>query len=468
MSTENINKVSSVRSLNPSTGLVEKEFDQTTSEQLDRILNNATKAFASWRNISIQERCAYLEKAAAIVMERKEELARLATIEMGKVIGESLREVEFMAHIFKYYAQNAATFLKDEPVKGLENQAYVMYDPIGVILSVQPWNFPFYQIVRAAAPNIAAGNTYILKHASNVPQCALAFEKILQDAGLPEGVYTNIFLSGNKIDQLIADPRITAVTLTGSESAGSAVAAAAGKYVKKTTLELGGSDPFIALRDIDIDKVAQLAVIGRFGNAGQVCIASKRIIAVKEIAEPLLEKITTITRQLKVGNPLEATTQMGPVSSEKGLNDVMQQIDEAVKAGAKIVLGGKKIEGEGFFMEPTILTDIDKNNPAYNEEIFGPVLLFFVAENADEAIKIANGTKFGLGGSVYSINIEEAEAVARKIDSGMVHINKPSTLAIQIETPFGGTKSSGYGRDHYRDGILEFVNAKMIYRTGTL
>lgn len=461
-------KVSSVRTLNPSTGLVEKEFEQTTPEQLNQILDKATKAFSSWRSLSVAERCTYLNKAADLVADRKDVLAKLATIEMGKAIGESIREVGFMEHIFRYYAQNSEAFLKDEPVKGLEDQAYVMYDPIGVILSVQPWNFPYYQIVRAAAPNLAAGNTYILKHASNVPQCALAFEQIIKDAGFPEGVYTNIFLSGSKIDQLISDPRIAAVTLTGSEAAGAAVASAAGRNVKKTTLELGGSDPFIVLADINLDKVAQLAVLGRFSNAGQICIASKRVIALKEVAEPLLAKIIELTKDLKVGDPLDPSNQMGPVSSEKGLNDVMDQVGKAVSAGAKIVFGGKKIDGAGFFMEPTILTNIEKGNPAYDEEIFGPVLLFFVAENEEEAIKIANDTRFGLGGSVYSNDIAAAERVARKVESGMVHINKPSALATSIETPFGGTKSSGYGRDHYRDGILEFVNAKLINKTGSL
>lgn len=454
---------SSIRTINPTTGKVEKEFEETTPEQLEQIIADADNAFQTWKNTSFAERARVLKRAAALVSERQDELARICTIDMGKVWAESVGELQMVTSILNYYADNAEKFLADQPVESPDGKkAFVSYEPIGILLSVQPWNFPYYQIVRAAAPNIMAGNTYILKHASNVPQCALAMEKIFHDAGAPKGVYTNIFLPGSKIESLLADPRIKAATLTGSGPAGAAIASAAGANLKKTTLELGGSDPYVVLDDADIDKAVQGAVVGRFSNTGQICIASKRVIVLESIAEEFLNKLKPAVAALKVGDPLDPATNMGPLSSEKALEQVLEQVQDAVAQGAKVIYGGHRIDREGFFMEPTILTDIQPENPAYSEEIFGPVLLFFVVKDEKEAIALANDTVYGLAGTVFGKNIDRAVKVARQITSGTIVINKPATIAIGVELPFGGTKESGYGRDHYIDGIREFVNAKLI------
>ena len=454
------NKTSSIKTVNPTTNEVEKVFDVMTEHQIEEIISTADKAFHSWRKTSFEERAKLLHKVASILRERKEDLGELCTIEMGKLKTEAIGEVALCADIFDYYANNGANFLADAPLETPHGKAFLSYEPIGVLLSVQPWNFPFYQITRSAAPNIMAGNTFLLKHASNVPQCAAAMEKIFTEAGAPKGVYTNLFVPGSKISNLVADPRVKGAALTGSEPAGSSFAAMAGKYVKKSTLELGGSDAFIVLEDADLDKAVHTAAFGRLWNAGQVCVSPKRVIVMESVAEEFIKKAKAIYEKVIIGDPLDPSTQLAPLSSEKAAEDVIAQVEATVKAGAKLVYGGKRLNRSGAFMEPTILTGIKKGMLAYSDEIFGPVLCIYPVKNEDEAIKLANDTKFGLGGTVFGKDTDRAVKVARQIDTGMVYINHVTGIAPEL--PFGGTKNSGYGREQSPAGIYEFVNAKLI------
>lgn len=454
------NKTSSIKTVNPATGKVEKVFDAMTGEQIENIIASAHAAFGSWKRLSFAERAKVLHNVASIMRERKEELGRLATIEMGKLLKESIGEVLLSADIFDYYAINGAKFLADAPLETPQGKAFLSYAPIGVILSVQPWNFPFYQITRSAAPNLMAGNTMVLKHASNVPQCAALMEEIFATAGAPKGVYTNLFVPGSSVSALVADPRIKGATLTGSEPAGSSFASTAGKYVKKSTLELGGSDAFVVLADADIDKAVETAVWGRLWNAGQVCVSPKRIIVLESVADKFIEKAKAIFEKVKVGDPLDSDTQLAPLSSEKALVDVVHQVETTVSQGAKLVYGGKRLKRDGAFMEPTILTGIKKGMLAYSDEIFGPVLCVYPVKDEAAAIELANDTVYGLGGTVFGTDTEHAVNVARLIDTGMVYINHVTGIAPEL--PFGGTKNSGYGREQSPAGIYEFVNAKLI------
>lgn len=338
--------------------------------------------------------------------------------------------------------------------------AFLSYEPLGVLLSVQPWNFPYYQITRSAAPNLMAGNTMVLKHASNVPQCAQIMEDIFTEAGLPSGVYTNLFVPGSQVEPIVSNPKIKAVTLTGSKPAGASIAAAAGALVKKSTLELGGSDPFIVLEDANIDSALETAVNGRMWNAGQVCVSPKRVIVPASKYNEFLEKVKVAFTKLKVGNPMDADTNVAPLSSEKAAQDVIKQVECAAQQGAHVVLGGKRVKSAGAFVEPTLITDIDKNNDAYYEEIFGPVFMLYKYDNIDDAVELANATEFGLGGTVFGTDTKKAVEVARRIDTGMVYINHVTGIAPEL--PFGGTKESGYGREQSPAGIYEFVNAKLI------
>jgi succinate-semialdehyde dehydrogenase/glutarate-semialdehyde dehydrogenase len=452
--------MSSIKTVNPATNKVEKEYEEMTGQQIDTILSNADKAFKTWRKTSFAVRAELLHKVAAILRKRKEELAKLCSVEMGKLLREGIGEVELSADIFDYYANNGANFLADSPLDTPSGKAFLSYEPIGVLLSVQPWNFPFYQITRSAAPNIMAGNTVVLKHASNVPQAAEIMEQIFAEAGAPKGVYTNLFVPGSKVSELIADPRIKGASLTGSEPAGASFASMAGKYLKKSTLELGGSDVFIVMPDADIDKAVKTATAGRLWNAGQVCVSPKRIIVQASVVDQFIEKAKSIFESAVVGDPLDPQTDLAPLSSEKAVEDVMKQVETAVKQGAKLVTGGKRLNRPGAFMEATILTGITKEMNAYSEEIFGPVLVVYSVKDVDEAVELANDTTFGLGGTVFGTDTDKAVEVARRIDTGMVYINH--TTGIAPELPFGGTKNSGYGREQSPAGIYEFVNAKLI------
>jgi len=452
--------MSSIKTLNPTTNQVEREFDEMSDQQIEIIISNADTAFKTWRKTSFPERTRLLQNVANILRTRKDELGKLCSIEMGKLHCEAVGEVELCADIFDYYANNGKQFLSDAPLETPQGKAFLTYEPIGVLLSVQPWNFPFYQITRSAAPNIMAGNTIVLKHASNVPQSAEIMEKIFTEAGAPKGVYTNLFVPGSKVSKLISDPKIKGVSLTGSEEAGSSFASMAGKYVKKSTLELGGSDAFIVLEDADLDEAVKTAAFGRLWNAGQVCISPKRILVMESVADKFIEKAKSIYENIIVGDPLDSKTQLAPLCSEKALQKVIKQVETTIQQGAKLILGGKRVERIGAFMYPTILTDIKKGMLAYSDEIFGPVLCIYAVKNIDEAIKIANDTDFGLGGTVFGTDIDKAVEVARQIDTGMVYINHVTGIAPEL--PFGGTKKSGYGREQSPAGIYEFVNEKLI------
>ena len=388
-------------------------------------------------------------------------MAELITLEMGKLIAQSLGEVALSAAILDYYADHAEQFLAPEKLATPKGEAMVESSPMGVLFGVEPWNYPYYQIARFAAPNLMAGNVVMVKHASSVPQCALAFERLLHDAGSPDGAYTNLFVSKEQITQIIEDPRIRAVALTGSEAAGATVAAHAGKQLKKTTLELGGSDAFIVLEDADLEKAVKHAVSGRMGNAGQACTASKRFIVVDALADSFLARFQSALGEFAPGDPMDKATTLAPLSSAQALDNLLKQVDSAVNHGAHLVLGGKRIEGHvGNFMQPTILTDISADNPAFKEEFFGPVALFFRVKDERAAVALANDSPFGLGGSVFTQDIERGKRVARQIDTGMVFIN--SGAVSSPELPFGGVKNSGYGRELSGAGIQEFVNKKLI------
>ncbi|MFH7017336.1 NAD-dependent succinate-semialdehyde dehydrogenase [Flavobacterium sp. FlaQc-47] len=462
---ENSIKESSVKSVNPFTNEIVKQFDVMNDKELESKISKADAAFKTWKKTAFNVRAKLLHKVASIMRDRKKELGALATLEMGKLHREAIQEVELSAAIFDYYADNGEKFLADSPLETPIGSAFLSYEPLGVLLSVQPWNFPFYQITRSAAPNIMAGNTMLFKHASNVPQCAQLMEDIFLEAGAPEGVYQNLFIPGDKASELVADLRIKAVTLTGSEPAGASIAAAAGKYIKKSTLELGGSDAFIVLNDANVDEAVEAAVNGRMWNAGQVCTSPKRIIVEESIADSFLEKVKMKFASIKAGDPMSPETTLAPLSSEKAVEGVIKQVQQAVKEGATVLLGGKRIDRKGAFMEPTLLTNIEPGNSAYTEEIFGPVFMFYSVKDENEAVELANATNFGLGGSVFSGDEKRALNVARQIETGMVYINH--LTGITPELPFGGTKGSGYGREQSPAGIYEFVNAKLIRITKT-
>ncbi|WP_226064591.1 NAD-dependent succinate-semialdehyde dehydrogenase [Kaistella polysaccharea] len=456
-------ETSTIKSVNPFNNEVVKEFEAMSSEQVASIIDKADEAFKTWKNSSIKERSEIMHKVSAIMLDKKVELGKLATLEMGKVLGQAIGEVKICAAIFEYYATNATELLADKPLKVPDGDAFLTYEPIGVILSVQPWNFPFYQMTRSAAAHLTAGNTMVLKHASNVPQCAQMMEDIFKEAGLPDGVYTNLYVSGKDIEPIVANPKIKGVTLTGSKPAGASIAEAAAKVVKKSTLELGGSDPFIVLEDADVQLAVETAVQGRMANGGQVCTSPKRIIVAGKIYDEFLEKTKEAFGKIVVGDPMEKATTLGPLSSEKAAEDVLAQIKNAAEQGANIALGGKRMNRPGAFLEPTLITDITPEMDLYFEEVFGPVMMLYRYETIEDALEIANGTEFGLGGTVFGTDTKKAVEVARKIDSGMVYINHATGVAPQL--PFGGTKSSGYGREQAKEGLLEFVNIKLIRTT---
>ena len=399
-------------------------------------------------------------KVAELMRKKKTELATLITLEMGKLIAQAEGEIDLSADIIDYYATHGAEFLADKHLAPKFGKAFIRHSPIGVLLGVEPWNFPWYQVARFAAPNIMIGNTILVKHASIVPQCAIAIEDIFKEAKAPAGLYTNLLMSGKRASELVSDERIKGVSLTGSEAAGASIATAAGKSLKKSVLELGGSDAFIILEDADIDKTVEWAVVGRMNNNGECCVASKRFIAVESIADEFLKKFTDKLSKIKMGDPMDKDTQLGPLSSEAAAVQLADQVKRTVDAGAKVVLGGRRPDREGAFISPTILTDIKPGMAAYHEELFGPVASFYRVKDEAAAIVLANDSPFGLGGSVFTKDIERGKRVADQIDTGMVFINHPTWT--QADLPFGGTKRSGYGRELSELGIDEFVNKKLI------
>src|SRR3984893_1821415 len=449
------------QSVNPFNGEVLRTFDQHTDQQMEQMLVTADWTFREvWSRKPIRERAKVIGKAASLMLEQKGKFARLATFEMGKRIAESRGEVELSASILKSYAENAETFLAPRPLNSIAGEAYIEYSPLGVLIGVQPWNYPYYQLARFAAPHLMSGNVMLVKHAPGVPQCAIAFEQLFVETGAPTGVYTNVFLSNDQVAKLIDDPRTRGVALTGSERAGESLASRAGKNLKKSTMELGGSDAFIVLEDCDLADAVKMAVVGRIGNAGQTCIGAKRFIFVGPRLKEFLSMFRTALESLRIGDPFDETTALDPLSSEAALTLLLRQVDEAVSRGAKILTGGKRVDRKGSFMQPTILTDITPDNPAYRQEFFGPVALIFPAKDEEEAIAIANDSPFGLGGSIFTKNIDRGKRIASRIETGMVFINYPSVSTADL--PFGGIKRSGYGKELSDLGIQEFVNKKLI------
>ena len=453
-------KHTSYQSVNPYDGKILKTFEQLTDEQLETALETAATCFETWRRTTFAERAVVLAKAAAIMRARIDEFARPVTLEMGKLIAEARGEVVLSADIIDYYAKNAERFLAPQDLKPSSGEAVVESSPIGVLFGVQPWNFPYYQLVRFAAPNLMAGNVVMVKHAGCVPQCAIAFEKLWLEAGAPAGAYTNLLISHDQVNRVIDDPRIKGVALTGSVEAGKSVAGRAGQNLKKSTMELGGSDAFIVLEDADLDKTVTWAVWARMSNTGQSCVAGKRFIVVEELADRFLDKFQTALAALKPGDPMEEATTLGPLSTEAALVQLLDQVERAVAKGATLVMGGKRIDRPGSFMQPTILTNIKPGNPAFREEFFGPVAIFFRVKNEDEAVTLANDSDFGLGGSVFTKDVARGKRVASRVDTGMVFINHPTGTTPDL--PFGGIKNSGYGRELSSMGIQEFVNKKLV------
>lgn len=450
----------SIQTTNPYTNKVVKSFKPLNEEEFEHKIANAHKAYDSWKTTPIAERAKYLHKVSQLMLERKHELAKIITLEMGKLIKQSEAEIEMCASVYEYYAKNSVEFLKDKEVKDDGGKAFIRYTPKGVVLGVEPWNYPFNQVGRFTAPNLMAGNTVVVKHASNVPQCAQMIEDLFHEAGLPKGVYTNLFLESKRIAKLTEDPRIVAMSLTGSEKAGASLAENAGRNLKKSVLELGGSDAFIVLEDANMDLVMKEIMIGRFGNMGQACTSSKRIIIHESLADEFIEKLSDELFKLKAGDPMEECTTAGPMVSQEAANKLLEQVTDTVNAGAKLIVGGKLMKREGAFFEPTILTDVKSNMRAYHEELFGPVAVVYRVKNQEEAIKLANDSTFGLGGSVFSEDIDRAIEVASLIDTGMVFINEHS--ASKPDLPFGGTKRSGYGTELSPSAVTEFVNEKLI------
>src|SRR5680860_1491489 len=428
--------------------------------QVDAKVAKAQLAFTNWKETSYQQRADLLHKVASLMRVKKSELAKTITLEMGKLLAQAEGEIDLSADIFDYYADYGEKFLADKVLDPEYGEAIIRNSPIGVLLGVMPWNFPYYQVARFAAPNIMVGNTILLKHASIVPQCAAAIEQLFEEAEAPEGLYTNLFIPGKRASALISDKRIKGVSLTGSEEAGASVAMEAGKHLKKVVLELGGNDVFIILEDVDMEKTVEWAVLGRMNNNGQSCVASKRFVAVEAIADEFIQKFKDKLSKMKVGDPMDPATELGPLSSEAAAVHLADQVKRSVDEGAKVLLGGKRADREGAFMEPTILTDLKPGIAAYHEELFGPVSSFYVVKDEQAAIDLANDSDFGLGGSVFTQDIERGKRIADQIDTGMVFINHPTWT--QADLPFGGTKRSGFGRELSELGIQEFVNKKLI------
>lgn len=450
----------SYQSINPNDGKTLKTFEEMSDQQLDTAIATAATSFASWKNKTYAERAIIVAKAASLMHAQVKDLAKLMTLEMGKLTKEAQAEVAYSGDILAYYATNAEQFLAPVKLNPKVGEAHMESSPLGVLFCVEPWNFPYYQLARVAGPQLMAGNVLVVKHAGCVPQCAIAFEQLLIEAGAPVGVYTNLQISHAQSDRIIDDPRVKGVALTGSVEAGKAVAARAGQNLKKSTMELGGTDAFIVLDDADLEKTIPWAVWGRMYNNGQTCCASKRFIVLDSIADEFQTKFQAALARLKVGDPMDENTTHGPLSTEAALLGLLKQVESAVSHGAKLLVGGKRIDRPGAFMETTILTDVKPENPAYRDEFFGPVAMIFRVKDEAAAIALANDADFGLGGSVFTKDEARGRRVATAVDTGMMFINNIDWT--DAELPFGGIKNSGYGRELGNMGIHEFVNKKMV------
>lgn len=450
-----------MKSINPATNEIIKEYTDHTPEEVTRIIDQVNKKYLAWRNFSIPERAKLMFNAAAVLRKNRNKYAKTMSLEMGKTITESRAEIEKCAWVCDYYAENAKNFLADEIVETDAGKSFVAFQPIGIVLAIMPWNFPFWQVFRFAAPTLMAGNAAILKHASNVPGSAIQIEEVFHEAGFPENLFRTLLIGANQVEAVIKNDKVKAITLTGSEPAGMQVASTAGHELKKTVLELGGSDPYVVLDDAEIDICANTAVTARMINTGQSCIAAKRFIVVESILESFLEKHVMRMKSLKMGDPMNENTQVGAMARMDLLEELDKQVQKSIEMGATLLTGGKKADGPGTFYLPTVLNDVKKGMPAYNEEIFGPVSVIIPVEDTEEAIAVANDSEFGLGGSVWSKNLEKAEEVARRIEVGAVFVNGMTKSDPRL--PFGGIKKSGYGRELSHYGIKEFVNIKTIW-----
>jgi len=450
-----------IASINPATGEKLKEFKPHSDADIEKCLKRAAEAFSRHRREPLPTRAHLMMGLATLLEDEKKELARTITLEMGKLLRDSVAEIEKCARGCRYYAENAERFLEDETVQTDARRSYLHYEPMGPILAIMPWNFPFWQVFRFAAPALMAGNVGILKHATNVPQCALAIEQLFGRASNDEGIFQTLLIEANQVEKLIVDPRIKAVTLTGSDKAGSIVGSEAAREVKKSVLELGGSDPFIVMPSADFRLAVSTAVKARTINTGQSCIAAKRFFIADKIYNKFLNDFVDQMRSLKIGDPMYEATEIGPLATESILNGVHKQVQKTLAMGAKCLTGGNRIAGPGFFYEPTVLVDVPKDSPAFREEVFGPVAAVFRVRDADEAIELANDSRYGLSASAWTTDPIEQELFAFELESGMVFINSMS--ASDPRLPFGGVKRSGFGRELGAAGIREFMNAKTIW-----
>ena len=450
-----------IASINPATGEKVKDFSPFDDAEIEKRLTRAEKAFRKYCRTTFTERAERMEATAELLLQEKKKFAEIITLEMGKLFRDSLAEIEKCARGCRFYAENGERFLEDEPAQTDAAESYVQYQTLGPVLAIMPWNFPFWQVFRFAAPALMAGNVGLLKHASNVPQCALAIEQILCRAGFDDGIFQTLLIEPEQVEKLIADARVKAVTLTGSEKAGSAVASTAAREIKKSVLELGGSDAFIVMPSADFERSLSTAVKARTINTGQSCIAAKRLMIADEIYDKFLNQFVDRMRALKVGDPFDETTEIGPLATEQILQGVHDQVQKTIAAGAKLLTGGNRIHGPGFFYEPTVLVDVPNDSPAHRQEVFGPVASIFRVRDADHAVELANDTTFGLGASAWTNDREEQKLFGSELDAGMVFIN--AMVASDPRLPFGGVKRSGFGRELGAAGIREFTNTKTIW-----
>jgi succinate-semialdehyde dehydrogenase/glutarate-semialdehyde dehydrogenase len=450
-----------IATINPATGEVLKKFDALSDAQVDERISKAAKSFQSFRKTSFAERARWMSGVAEILESEKEPLGGLMSLEMGKTLGSAIAEAEKCSGTCRYYAEHAEKFLADEIIQTAASKSYIHYQPLGIVLAVMPWNYPLWQVFRFIAPGLMAGNVGLLKHASNVPQCALKIEDILLRAGFPDGVFQTLLIGAAQVDRILNDPRVAAATLTGSEQAGIQVGVSAAKRIKKVVLELGGSDPFIIMPSANLEEAAATGVKARVLNNGQSCIAAKRFIVHEKIAEAFEKEFVRRMQALKLGDPFDVKTDVGPLATADAVKDLNADVQKTVQAGAKLLTGGKPLAGPGNFYQPTVLTNIPKESPAYREEFFGPVASIFRVKNIDEALAIANDSRFGLGASAWTNDPSERQRFIEDLEAGMVFINQ--MVASDPRVPFGGVKASGHGRELGPYGIREFTNTKTVW-----
>jgi succinate-semialdehyde dehydrogenase / glutarate-semialdehyde dehydrogenase len=450
-----------IASINPATGEVIRKFEALSDAEVDGKIAKASAAFHGFRKTPMADRARWMIKAAEILESEKEAIGRLMTLEMGKTLASAIAETEKCASTCRYYAEHAPQFVADEPIATSAAKSFIRYEPIGIVLAVMPWNFPFWQVFRFVAPGLMAGNVGLLKHASNVPQCALKIEEIVRRAGFPADVFQTLLIGASQVDRILNDPRVAAATLTGSEQAGIQVGISAAKRIKKVVLELGGSDPFIVMPSANVAEAAATAVKARVINNGQSCIAAKRFIVHEKIAEQFEKEFVSRMQALKLGDPFEPKTDVGPLATPDAVKDIDADVQKSIQAGAKLLTGGKPVVGPGNFYQPTVLTNIPKDSPAYREELFGPVACVFRAKTIDEAIAIANDVRFGLGASAWTNDPAERELFINELEAGMVFINQ--MVVSDPRVPFGGVKASGHGRELGPYGIREFTNIKTVW-----